>query len=105
MRNESFRIDRYGTRMTDTTVAIAPFRIAVPQRELDDLQSRLANTRWPATDLPGSGWSRGVPLSYLRKLADYWRTDFDWRAQEARLNAIPQFTTEVDGQQIHFLHV
>jgi pimeloyl-ACP methyl ester carboxylesterase len=91
--------------MTNSAVAIAPFRIAVPQRELDDLQLRLAHTRWPATDLPGSGWSRGVPQSYLQKLTDYWRTGYDWRAQEARLNAFPQFSTDVDGQPIHFLHV
>lgn len=81
-----------------------PFRIAIPDADLDDLRSRLAEARWPA-ELPGTGWTRGIPVDHLRELADYWRTGFDWRAQEARLNAFPQFTTEIDGQRIHFLHV
>ncbi len=83
---------------------IREFRISIPQADLDDLADRLARTRWPAS-LPGAAWERGVPLSYLRELAEYWRTSFDWRAAEARLNAYPQFITEIDGQQIHFLHV
>ncbi|MER7211870.1 epoxide hydrolase family protein [Streptosporangium sp. NPDC000239] len=82
---------------------IHPFRIDIPQTRLDDLRGRLAATRWP-DELPGVGWSYGVPVDYARKLADYWRTGFDWRAAEARLNAFPQFTTEIDGQNIHFLH-
>jgi pimeloyl-ACP methyl ester carboxylesterase len=86
----------------DTT--IRPFRIDVPQAELDDLRDRLARTRWPDA-LPGVGWSRGVPLDYLKGLAEYWRTKFDWRKQEARLNKFPQFTTELDGANVHFLHV
>jgi pimeloyl-ACP methyl ester carboxylesterase len=81
-----------------------PFRIAVPQAELDDLRDRLSGTRWP-DELPGAGWTLGVPLDYLRELAEYWRTAYDWRAQEARLNEFPQFTTEIDGQRIHLLHV
>jgi epoxide hydrolase len=64
----------------------------------------LARTRWPAS-LPGTGWERGVPVGYLRGLAEYWRTGFDWRAAEARLNSYPQYTTEIDGQKIHFMHV
>jgi epoxide hydrolase len=83
---------------------VRPFRIDVSQADLDDLHRRLALTRWP-DELPGIGWSRGVPLDYLRGLADYWRTGYDWRAQEARLNALPQFTTEIDRQIIHFIHV
>ena len=83
---------------------IHEFRISIPQGDLDDLAARLAGTRWPAS-LPGAAWERGVPVSYLRELADYWRTGFDWRAAEARLNAYPQFITEIDGQRIHFLHV
>jgi epoxide hydrolase len=83
---------------------IRPFRIEVPQAELDDLADRLARTRWP-DELPGVGWSRGVPLGYLRQLAGYWQSGYDWRAQEARLNQHPQFTTTIDGQRIHFLHV
>jgi hypothetical protein len=87
-----------------TSSEIRPFRIDIPDRDLDDLRDRLARTRWP-DELPGGGWGRGVPLGYLRQLADYWRSGFDWRAQEARLNALPQFTTEIDGQPIHLLHV
>jgi pimeloyl-ACP methyl ester carboxylesterase len=83
---------------------ITPFRIDVPQADLDDLRDRLARTRWPR-ELPGVGWERGTPVGYLRELAEYWRDEFDWRAQEARLNKFPQFTTEIDGQEIHFLHV
>lgn len=83
---------------------VHPFRILVPQAELDDLHARLERTRWPE-DLPGAAWSRGVPVAYLKRLADRWRTRFDWRAQEARLNAFPQFITEIDGQRVHFLHV
>ena len=76
----------------------------MPQAALDDLIDRLARTRWP-DELPGIGWEYGVPLGYLRELAEYWRTAYDWRAQEARLNAFPQFTTTIDGQNIHFLHI
>lgn len=81
-----------------------PFRIDVPQAALDDLGQRLAATRWP-TDPVDAGWSRGVPQGYLRELAAYWQTSFDWRAAEARLNRFPQFTTTIDGANIHFLHV
>jgi len=90
---------------TDTT--IRPFRIDVAQADLDDLADladRLARTRFPAP-LPGDDWDTGVPVSYLRELATYWGEDYDWRAQEARLNELPQFTTEIDGQKIHFVHV
>src|SRR5262245_53288542 len=85
-------------------MTINEFRIDIPQADVDDLHARLANTRWPG-EIPGTGWSGGVPRGYLRELADYWRTEFDWRAQEKRLNDIPQYTTEIDGQNIHFLHV
>ena len=83
---------------------IRPFRIDVPQSDLDDLRDRLARTRWP-DELPDAGWSRGVPLGYLRELAEYWRTAYDWRRHEARLNEFPQFTTTIDGANVHFLHV
>jgi epoxide hydrolase len=83
---------------------IQPFRVDIPQADLDDLRDRLARTRWPG-ELGGVGWDRGVPLDYLRELAGYWGDGYDWRAQEARLNRLPQFTTVVDGQPIHFLHV
>ncbi|MEE2036683.1 epoxide hydrolase [Nocardiopsis sp. CT-R113] len=93
--------------MTDTEQyqrEIRPFRVEVPQAQLSDLAERLANTRWP-DEVPGAGWSRGVPVAYLRELAEYWRTAYDWRAHEAELNGLPQFTTVVDGQNVHFLHV
>ena len=83
---------------------IRPFRIDIPQADLDDLTERLARTRWP-DELPGVGWSRGVPLDYLKQLAGYWRDGYDWRKHEARLNELPQFTTTIDGQPIHFLHI
>lgn len=81
-----------------------PFRIDVPQDALDDLRHRLAQTRWPA-ELSDVGWDRGVPLGYLRELVEYWQTGYDWRAAEARLNVFPQHTTEIDAQNIHYLHV
>lgn len=83
---------------------IRPFRVDVPQADLDELRDRLARTRWP-DELPGVGWAYGVPLDYLKELAEYWRTTYDWRAAEAGLNAYPQFTTVVDGQVVHFVHV
>ena len=83
---------------------IHPFRIEIPPADLDHLHERLATARWPG-ELPGLGWTRGVPLGYLTELADHWRAGYDWRGQEARLNQYPQFTTEIDGQRIHFLHV
>ena len=88
--------------MADAT-EIRPFRVQVPQADLDDLTDRLAGTRWP-DELPGVGWTRGVPLGYLEELAAYWRSSYDWRAQEGRLNGFPQFATTIDGQTIHFLH-
>src|SRR5687768_4661814 len=81
-----------------------PFKIAIPQKELKDLQKRIKNTRWPG-EIAGEGWKRGMPLEYTKKLADYWRTKFDWREQEAKLNKFPQFVTEIDDQTIHFVHV
>ncbi|MEU1996785.1 epoxide hydrolase family protein [Nocardia gamkensis] len=87
-----------------TNTEIRPFRIDIPQADLDDLRSRVARTRW-IDDLPGVGWERGVPTAYLKELAGYWAEKFDWRAAEAELNAYPQFTTFVSGQNVHFLHV
>jgi epoxide hydrolase len=83
---------------------INPFHIHIPQEQLDDLHARLDRTRWP-DELPGVGWSYGIPLDYLKELAHYWRHSYDWRAAERRLNSFPQFTTEIDGQNVHFLHV
>jgi pimeloyl-ACP methyl ester carboxylesterase len=98
--------------------AIEPFTIDIPQADLDDLLDRVARTRW-ANELPFDevhrgdsgpgpilpGWEYGVPLDYVRRLARYWVDGFDWRAQEARLNEFPQYTTEIDGQNVHFAHV
>ena len=91
--------------MAKTTLdaTIRPFTIDIPQADLDDLQSRLDRTRWP-DELPGGG-EYGVPRSYVRALADRWRSGYDWRAVETRINLYPQFTTEIDGQTVHFLHV
>jgi pimeloyl-ACP methyl ester carboxylesterase len=83
---------------------IRPFRIDVPEGELEDLRDRLARTRWP-DQLPGVGWSYGTPVDYVREMAEYWRTSYDWRKHEARLNEFPQFTTTIDGSNVHFLHV
>jgi epoxide hydrolase len=83
---------------------IRPFRVEIPQADIDDLRERLARTRWP-DELPGAGWSYGIPLDYMKELAEYWRTRYDWRRHEARLNEFPQYTTTIDGQNIHFLHV
>ncbi|MGP4016724.1 epoxide hydrolase family protein [Saccharopolyspora sp. 5N708] len=83
---------------------ITPFHLDIPSQDLDDLKQRLARTRW-ADEVPGLGWRYGPPLGYLRELAEYWRNDYDWRAQESRLNEFPQCTTEIDGANVHFLHV
>lgn len=83
---------------------VKPFTIDIPQAVLDDLGDRLARMRWP-DQLPGVGWTYGVPLDFVKDVTDYWRSGYDWRAWEARLNGYPQFTTTIDGQNIHFLHV
>jgi pimeloyl-ACP methyl ester carboxylesterase len=92
------------TAENDCSLEIHPFRIAIDQVDLEDLQDRIARTHWP-DELPAVGWSRGVPLDYLKELAEYWRSNYDWRAHEARLNGVPQFRTEIDGQTLHFLHM
>src|SRR5829696_9163642 len=81
-----------------------PFRVEIPQADIDDLHRRLDNSRWPS-ELPNTGWTRGVPLDYLKDLAQYWRTGYCWHAAQERLNAYPQYTTTIDGTNIHFLHV
>jgi microsomal epoxide hydrolase len=85
-------------------VPARPFAIDVPQPTLDDLRDRLARTRWPEP-LAGSGWDLGADVTYLRELCAYWADGYDWRAQEARLNAIPGFRCEVDGVDLHLWHV
>jgi pimeloyl-ACP methyl ester carboxylesterase len=86
------------------SAAINPFRVEVPQADLDDLRRRIAATRWPTEELVEDR-SQGVQLMTLRELAHYWTTEYDWRTCEARLNALPQFITEIDGLDIHFIHV
>lgn len=83
---------------------IRPFRIAVPDADIADLHARLDRTRWP-DEINDSDWGWGTPLPWLRALADHWRHRYDWRAHEARLNALPQFTATIDGTDIHFVHL
>jgi pimeloyl-ACP methyl ester carboxylesterase len=83
---------------------VRAFHVDVPQEELDDLRRRLAATRWPDKETVDDA-SQGVQLARLKELVDYWATDYDWRRAEAKLNALPQFTTEIDGLDIHFIHV
>jgi pimeloyl-ACP methyl ester carboxylesterase len=80
-----------------------PFTISIDDDRLDDLHCRLRHTRWPDS-LPDMDWADGTDHTFLQRLTEYWRTDFDWRAQEARLNAFPQFVAELDGVGIHFIH-
>lgn len=82
---------------------ITPFEAAIPASELEDLQQRLARTRWPEKE-PCDDWSQGIPLDYTRELAHYWATDYDWRRFEKKLNGWPQFITNIDGIDIHFIH-
>jgi pimeloyl-ACP methyl ester carboxylesterase len=90
--------------VTAEATAIRPFHIEVPEEQLDELRRRIAATRWPSRELVDDR-SQGVQLATMKELARYWTTDYDWRACEARLNALPQFTTEIDGVDIHFIHV
>ena len=82
---------------------VRPFEISVEQSVLDDLEVRLTHTRWP-DEIPGAEWDYGSNLDYIKELVDYWRTDFDWRAQEKKLNAFHHFKSEVEGLDIHFIH-
>ena len=85
-------------------IAIRPFQVDFPKNELADLRKRINATRWPEQELVTDG-SHGVQLATIQKLANYWQTDYDWHKVEARLNALPQFMTEIDGVDIHFIHV
>ncbi|WP_343728480.1 epoxide hydrolase [Duganella sp.] len=93
-----------GLMLPPATTAITPFRVEAPQALLDDLKLRLSMTRWPEQET-GAGWSQGVPLKRMKEVAQHWQHRYDWRRAEARLNAFPQFRTEIDGLGIHFLHV
>ncbi|NUT34119.1 MAG: epoxide hydrolase [Hamadaea sp.] len=90
--------------MSEANAEVTPFRVDVPQADIDDLAHRLERIRWTEAG-PGEEGADGVGLDWVRRLAQYWRDGYDWRAAEAKLNAYPQFTTEIDGQTIHFLHV
>src|SRR5271170_2043706 len=90
------------TAMTDLT--IRPFEVRVPEEDLADLRRRIAATRWPGKELVADR-SQGVQLATIQELARYWETDYDWRQCEAKLNALPNFITEIDGLDIHFIHV
>jgi hypothetical protein len=82
---------------------IQPFQVHVPDCALIDLRRHLAETKWP-DQLPGTTWEYGADIKKVRELADYWENNYDWRAQEAKINGFDQFTTEIDGQQIYFVH-
>jgi pimeloyl-ACP methyl ester carboxylesterase len=88
----------------ETTTEVRSFSVDVPQEQLDDLRRRIEATRWPSKELV-TDRSQGVQLATLQELARYWTTEYDWRKAEAKLNALPQFTTEIDGVGIHFIHV
>src|SRR5580704_16002407 len=92
------------TSSTAADVAVRPFRIDVPEDALADLRRRITATRLPSRELVADR-SQGVQLATIQELARYWATDYDWHACQAQLNALPQFTTEIDGVDIHFIHV
>jgi hypothetical protein len=91
-------------RQADGHPAIRPFKVNVPRAKLDDLRRRIVATQWPEKETVADE-SQGLQLETMRKLAHYWATDYDWRKCEAKLNALPQFITEIDGLDIHFIHV
>ena len=92
------------TDKSPSATAIRPFTVEIPQGAIDGLRTRLAATRWPSPELVADR-SQGVQLKTIQELARYWTTEYDWRKAEAKLNALPQFTTEIDGVDIHFVHV
>lgn len=94
----------HGQRIEENPVDIQPFTIDISQAALEDLQERLTRTRWP-DEIKDSGWTMGTNLGYLQELVAYWREGFNWREQEAKLNAFPQFTADIDGVSVHFIHV
>jgi hypothetical protein len=92
------------TSSADGKEGIRPFRVAIPDREIAELRRRIAATRWPSRELVEDR-SQGVQLATLRELVRYWSSEYDWRTCESRLAALPQFITEIDGVDIHFIHV
>ena len=89
---------------TTTGTTVRPFHIEFSQQALDDLRRRISATRWPERETVSDD-SQGVPLALMQDLAPYWASDYDWRKCEAKLNALPNFVTEIDGLDIHFIHV
>src|ERR1700722_11587868 len=89
---------------TGASTTIRPFQVGFPDAELTDLRRRVAGARWPERETVADD-SQGVRLALMQELAQYWATDYDWRKCEAKLNALPQFITEIDGLDIHFIHV
>ena len=92
------------TTMAADKITFRPFQVHVPEAELTELRRRINSTRWPDRETV-TDESQGAPLATIQKLARYWATDYDWRKCEAKLNALPQFITEIDGLDIHFIHV
>ena len=88
----------------ETATEIRPFHLEIPEEQIDELRRRIEATRWPSKELVEDR-SQGVQLATMQELARYWTTDYDWRKAEEKLNALPQFTTEIDGIDIHFIHV
>jgi hypothetical protein len=95
---------QHGSEQAADKTAIRPFRVNVPEAELTELRRRINATRFPERETV-TDFSQGVPLATVQKLARYWATEYDWRKVEARLNAVPNFITEIDGLDIHFIHV
>ena len=92
------------TSAVESATEIRPFQLDVPEEQLAELRRRIAATRWPSRELVDDR-SQGVQLAAIQALARYWATEYDWRRHEARLNALPQFTTDIDGVEIHFIDV
>ena len=102
--NESLAVNAVAPPAGADRTAIRPFRVNVPEAELTDLRRRIRDTKWPERETVADA-SQGVQLATMQQLARYWATDYDWRKVEAKLNALPQFITEIDGLDIHFIHV
>ena len=98
------KINHLSTEMSTPTHMIKPFSVNVPQQVLDDLKLRLNLTRWP-DQITGSDWDYGTDLSYLKELTNYWKETFDWRKVETEINSYPNFMADIDGHQIHFMHI
>ena len=93
-----------GSKQADDKNTIRPFRVNVPEADLTELRRRVNATKWPQRETVGDA-SQGVQLATIQALARYWATEYDWRKIEARMNTLPQFITEIDGLDIHFIHV